>query len=150
MHKVSSFLDHDHARCDALYVQSVAFVIARDWERAAKRFSDFSDSLLRHMAMEESIVYPAFEEELGTATGPTQSMRSEHLLLRGLLHRLSESIEQKNVIEFSDHADTFRITMQQHNLKEEGILYPMVDRVLRRRHGELVSAMIAITTEEPQ
>lgn len=144
MNKVSKYLEHDHARCDNLYVRAVASVAARDWDQAAIRFPEFSEALRLHMEMEELVIYPAFEEVLGTTTGPTQTMRAEHKLLCEILHRLTEAIKRRNVIEFSDHADTFRLTTQQHNLKEEGMLFPLIDMMLRHRYDELVQAMTGL------
>jgi iron-sulfur cluster repair protein YtfE (RIC family) len=151
MNKVSKFLEHDHTRCDNLYLDAVACVAARDWDQAAIDFAAFAAALRLHMKMEESVIYPAFDEVLGTATGPTQTMRAEHQLLCELLHRMSVAIKHRNVIEFSDHADSFRLTTQQHNLKEEGMLFPLIDTMLRHRYDELVQAMTGLyRTVSPQ
>ncbi|HEU4776107.1 MAG TPA: hemerythrin domain-containing protein [Telluria sp.] len=144
MNEVSKYLEQDHARCDQLYADAVTHVAARDWEQAAVRFADFAEAQRLHIEMEESVLYPAFEQAAGTSTGPTLAMRAEHHLLREILFRLSEAINRRSVIEFSDHADTFHLITQQHNLKEEGMLFPLIDKMLRHRYDELVQAMTAM------
>ncbi|MES2116572.1 MAG: hemerythrin domain-containing protein [Pseudomonadota bacterium] len=144
MNKVSQFLEHDHARCDSLYVDVVNCVAARDWAQAALRFPEFAEAMQLHIDMEESVVYPAFEQALGNDSGPTRIMRAEHQLLREILHRMTAAILHRDLIEFSDHADTFRLTTQQHNLKEEGMLFPLVDKMLHHRYDELVQAMTGL------
>lgn len=144
MNEVSKYLEQDHARCDKLYADAVACVGARDWAQAAVRFADFAEAQRLHIEMEESVIYPAFEEAAGTSTGPTQAMRAEHHLLREILSRMSEAITRRSMIEFSDHVDTFRLITQQHNLKEEGMLFPLIDKMLRHRYDELVQAMTAM------
>ncbi|MBA5687851.1 hemerythrin domain-containing protein [Rugamonas apoptosis] len=141
MHKVSNYLAHDHSRCDGLYADAVAHVAAHDWDQAAISFLEFAEAMRRHVEMEERVVYPAFEELLANTAAPTQSLHAEHHLLCEIMHRMGMAIQRRDVIEFSDHADTFRLITEQHNLKEEGILFPMFDKLLRPRYDELVHAM---------
>ena len=145
MDTICSYLEYDHSRCDALFVQVVAYVVGRQWPHAERRFKDFEAAFTRHLTMEENIVFPAFEQVIGTAAGPTHALRLEHGQLRGLLARLTEAVEGNHVVDFFDHADAFRIVLQQHSLKEEGILYPMADRMLLEKRSELVASMAAIS-----
>lgn len=143
MEKLSIYCAKDHAQCDAMYHAVLASVTARDWPRAALRFAGFAQALTHHMAMEEMVLFTAFEQATRTHAGPIQLLRVEHQQLRGLMQRLAEAIAQCHLIDFADHADTFRIMLQQHSLKEDGILYPLADRVLQARHAELIGQMTA-------
>jgi hemerythrin-like domain-containing protein len=143
MEKLSIYLARDHAQCEAMYLAALASVTARDWPRAALRFAGFAQALTCHMAMEEMVVFTAVEQATGTHADPIQALRIEHQQLRGILQRLAGAIAQRHMIDFSDHADTFRIMLQQHSLKEDGILYPLADYVLRARHAELIEQMTA-------
>lgn len=147
MHKVSNYLAHDHDRCDGLYADAVALVAAHDWEQAAVSFLAFAEAMRRHVEMEERVIYPAFEQLLANTAAPTQSLHAEHQLLCEIMYRMSMAIKRRDVIEFSDHADSFRLTTEQHNLKEEGILFPMFDKLLRPRYDELVRAMDGLRAE---
>ena len=145
MDTICSYLAYDHARCDNLFVQAVAHVAAREWPRALKRTGDFESAFARHMEMEESIIFRALEGVIGTPDGPTADLRKEHELLRGLLARVSQAVQDRKIVDFFDFADTFRIMMRQHSLKEEGILYPMADRMLADQRADLVASMVAIS-----
>jgi len=45
---------------------------------------------------------------------------------------------------FAGHAETLHILMQQHNMKEEQVLYPMTDRLLGGQAADLVAQMSGI------
>ena len=145
MDTICSYLAYDHARCDALFVQAVDHVAAREWLPALKRTADFESAFARHMEMEESIIFRALEGAIGTCDGPTADLRKEHELLRGLLARVSQAVRDRKIVDFFDFADTFRIMLRQHSMKEEGILYPMADRMLADQRADLVASMVAIS-----
>ena len=76
------------------------------------------------------MLFPAFEAATGMSGGPTQIMRMEHAQMRDLLAQMDAALQQKNRDAFAGIADTLLIMMQQHNMKEENILYPMCDNSL--------------------
>ncbi len=143
MDTISNYLKQDHARCDALFQRVLDGIVARDWAQALTGYERFSAALARHIAMEETVVFRWFEQAIGSSNGPTQSMRMEHRQLRGVVQRLGEAIALAAVGDCATHADTLRITQAQHAIKEEGILYPLVDRMLCGHQAELIAAMSA-------
>ena len=62
--------------------------------------------------------------------GQTQVMRMEHQQMRNHLARISEAVSSGDREEILEVCETMMILMQQHNVKEEGILYPMADQHL--------------------
>ena len=74
--------------------------------------------------------------------GPTQVMRHEHAQMRDLIGQMDAAMEQKNADGFGGAAETLLVMMQQHNMKEENILYPMIDQAIGQ-DGELSSRMAA-------
>jgi hemerythrin-like domain-containing protein/uncharacterized protein (DUF2249 family) len=150
MDTICSYLEDDHSRCDALFVETVGCVAQRNWEPAERAFQAFERALQLHLAMEEDVIFSAFELVVSGEPAPTHGLRQEHRQMRGLLHRLSGAIEQRHVVDFFDHADTFRIVLQQHSMKEEGLLYPMADRMLSRKRAELIRAMVAMREAEAE
>ena len=69
--------------------------------------------------------------------GPTQVMRTEHRQMRDLLADLARAVAARRADDFAGHGETLVILMQQHNLKEENILYPMCDSSLAASGGDL-------------
>jgi iron-sulfur cluster repair protein YtfE (RIC family) len=146
MDTISAYLEKDHSRCDGFYLRSLACVATRDWQQAAELLDQFAQELQRHFTMEEEVVFAAFEAATGATSGPTESLRREHRQLSGILERLADAVAQRHVSDVADHADTFRIMLWHHALKEEGILHPLADRVLHGQHVELIGAMKAIAS----
>lgn len=130
MKPLSLEMQHDHGRCDALFAHAEAAADAGQWTDCATRTEAFVQAMANHFALEETVLFPAFEARTGMAGGPTQVMRQEHDQLRGLLGRFKTAAEMADAAQFADLAETLLILMQQHNLKEEHILYPMCDDVI--------------------
>jgi len=51
--------------------------------------------------------------------------------------------QKKNAQSYGGSAETLLITMQQHNYKEEQILYPIADRILAPTRDAVLAAMQA-------
>jgi DUF438 domain-containing protein len=62
--------------------------------------------------------------------GPTQVMRGEHVQMRELMDAACASLAAKDAEDYSGNAETLLVMMQQHNMKEENMLYPMCDQHL--------------------
>lgn len=131
MTALSETMQHDHARCDALFADAEAAAEGSDWATCQRGVAKFRQALLAHFAIEEDVIFPAFEARTGMTEGPTRVMRGEHAQMRALIDVLMQAAEDKDADAFADAAETLLILMQQHNMKEENILYPMCDQALR-------------------
>jgi hemerythrin-like domain-containing protein len=97
---------------------------------------------LTHFKKEEEVLFPAFEEQTGTAQGPTQVMVFEHEQVKGLIGKLAEAVENQDRDAYLSLAESMMILLQQHNMKEEQMLYAMCDRVIPKdKRDELIGAM---------
>ena len=76
--------------------------------------------------------------------GPSQTMRVEHAQMRALLEQLGDAIAGRDEDAYLGLADTLLVLMQQHNLKEEGMMYPMLDAALADRVDELLAGCRAL------
>ncbi|OOZ36881.1 hemerythrin domain-containing protein [Solemya velesiana gill symbiont] len=97
MTAITETLSGDHRRCDEIFAQVEEWISKDDWTRGEPGFAEFHEAMEHHFAMEEGVLFPAFEARTGQAMG------------------LSE---------------TLMMIMQQHNMKEEQMLYRMADQVL--------------------
>lgn len=141
MTTISGFLGDDHNRCDDLFAQAERSADAGNWEEAARDFEAFRTSLEQHLSAEEEILFPAFEQATGSSAGPTTVMRMEHAQMRDIVAEMAQALEQRDATDFLGSSETLNIMMQQHNLKEESILYPMCDRALGNRHDAIVGSL---------
>lgn len=144
MTTISDFLAPDHQRCDNLFAVAEAAAARGDWDNAATGFAHFQNAMLHHFAMEEEIMFPAFETRTGMTQGPTAMMRSEHRQMTDLLNQMAEAAARKDSDTFLGDAETLLIIMQQHNMKEEQMLYQMADQVLAGELEELIGRMRAM------
>ncbi len=96
------------------------------------------------------MLFPAFEEKSGMRMGPTQVMRGEHVQMRQLMDAASAALLQGegDGEEYSGHAETLLIMMQQHNLKEENVLYPLCDQHLSDQASTLLPRLQEMLTDK--
>ncbi len=120
----------DHKKCDLLFAQAENAASMGDWEDVGVAFNEFFQAMERHLGIEEQELFPAFEQETGILTGPTEMMRMEHDQMRALFSEMKNALEQQQADDYLGLADTLLILMQQHNIKEEQILYSMMDQRL--------------------
>ena len=119
-----------HKHCDDLFAAAEAAVNEHRWADGNAAHDRFQAEMLAHFATEEDVLFPAFEAASGMTGGPTQMMRFEHAQMRALLGALATTVAAGDGDGFGGTAETLLILMQQHNMKEENILYPMCDRAL--------------------
>ncbi len=143
---ISQYMTTEHRECDTLFAQTEALVADGDWEQAEKAYLHFADTTLLHFKKEEETIFPAFEAQTGSAQGPTQVMVFEHEQVRGLVGKMAEAIESKDRDAYLSLAESMMILLQQHNMKEEQMLYAMTDRVLPREKREEILAIIKEAT----
>ncbi|NEX62271.1 hemerythrin domain-containing protein [Noviherbaspirillum galbum] len=144
MTTISHYLSGDHGRCDDLFAECEMHAARQKWTEAVASCARFGALLERHFQMEEAVLFQAFELATGNASGPTRVMRLEHEQMRNMLASMRAALESRHADNFFGCADTLNTLMQQHNMKEENILYPMADNVLRPRAQEIIQAMTAL------
>ena len=127
---ISPYMQQSHRDCDALFVNAEASASEGNWADAATHFASFNNVLERHLNMEEQVLFPAFETETGQTGGPTAVMRMEHEQIRGLITELKTCLDSQDQQRFLGLTDSLMLLIQQHNMKEEQMLYPMTDQVL--------------------
>jgi hemerythrin-like domain-containing protein len=127
---VKTYLTEEHRQCDELYAKVEKLIQEDNWDNVLEAFDAFKKATLLHFKKEEDILFPAFEETTGIVMGPTQVMRMEHTQAKELIDRMEKAIKERNKNTFLSLGDTFMVLIQQHNMKEEQILYPMCDQHL--------------------
>lgn len=144
MDSITEYLAADHRRCDDHFARAEAQAADSNWTQVAIHLAEFERVLEHHFAMEEEVLFPAFEQASGSTQGPTAVMRMEHRQIRDLLGALNEALASGDREDFLGCADTLNTLIQQHNMKEEGILYQMSDRLLAQRRVEVLRDMAGI------
>ncbi|MCL2346191.1 MAG: hemerythrin domain-containing protein [Desulfobulbus sp.] len=136
MPRLTQILEDHHSRCDDSFAAAEAAVQGKRWQEATAHYQAFHAGMESHFSAEETLLFPTFESATGESGGPTQVMRGEHTQMRALLAAMAEAIEARDADEYAGQAETLLIMMQQHNLKEENILYPMCDSAIPPADGQ--------------
>ncbi len=134
-------LRHHHKYCDDLFVDAEAAAAEGNWPQCQVLLSRLGDAIEDHFRTEESLLFPAFEAATGMAGGPTQMMRIEHARMRELIGQMRSAQTAQSGDAFAGAAETLLVFMQQHNLKEENILYPMCDSSLAAQADGLAAQL---------
>jgi len=127
---ISQFMTNEHRECDNSFAEAEQAAANGNWEAAEKAFLAFSNETLTHFKREEEELFPTFETHTGTTEGPTQVMRYEHDQVRGLIGKLAEAVEAQDKDAYLSLCESMMILLQQHNMKEEQMLYAMCERLL--------------------
>lgn len=126
-----------HRECDDYFSDAESAVAKNNWSLANEKFKQFTNELTIHLDAEESILFPQFEQATGMTTGPTQVMRMEHEQMRSLLNDLSNALSSQSKDSFLGLSETLMVLMQQHNMKEEMMLYPMAQQHISNQNDLL-------------
>jgi len=122
---IVDFFSRDHRRCDSLYADAENAAHAGDAKHMSMICYRFIASMAHHFRMEEEGLFPAFENATGMRQGPTMVMRSEHEQMRGLMRQMHQAADAGDADLLLKAGGTLLFVMQQHNVKEEQMLYPM-------------------------
>jgi iron-sulfur cluster repair protein YtfE (RIC family) len=117
----------DHARLQRLF-ERFTELRALEPPAAGAALGEFVHGLETHMDLEERLLFPLFERCTGLEWGPTQTLRADHAQLRERLAEVTAA-----VCDDAAHAlnlKTLRSLLAAHDVREENLLYPVLDQML--------------------
>ncbi|OUR74038.1 hemerythrin HHE cation-binding protein [Arcobacter sp. 31_11_sub10_T18] len=143
---ISAFMTEDHRSCDEEFAQMEISVSQDKWDEAQNKFDTFTQNLEHHFNMEEAVMFPRFETKTGMMGGPTAMMRMEHEQMRNVLGQMKDDLKVKDKKHFFGLSESLMMLMQQHNMKEEQMLYAMVDVHLGEESEVIINEMQGLLT----
>ena len=139
---LAAFFAQDHRDCDARWADVEELLDTDNIEMARAAWQKYDTNMKRHLAMEEEVLFPAFDARSGMAGGgPVMVMKMEHQQMLGLLEQIGEAVEAGNAEEAMYIGDTLLMLIQQHNAREECELYPVAESLLASRWDELAARL---------
>ncbi len=132
MQPLSDIFIDQHRLCDERFAEVENAASRGEWEQADVAWQRFRASMEEHFENEETVIFPEYEQRVGVTTGPVHMMRMEHQQMRTLFEVLDAAISGHHKEQVLGVADTLMLMVQQHNMKEEQILYPMIDDQIRQ------------------
>ncbi|MCK5718789.1 MAG: hemerythrin domain-containing protein [Thiomargarita sp.] len=139
MKTITQVFSADHLQCNQLFAEIEEKAYKNDWQAVSSEFAHFRDMMERHFNIEEQTLFPAIEERTGQTSGPTAVMKMEHQQMRQVFDNMHKAVEQQDNEEYLGLSETLLILMQQHNAKEEQILYPMGDQILGTDVADIIA-----------
>ncbi len=127
---LSAYFTKQHREADAFWVALEAAEATKDAAQINGAFSRFDRSVRAHFLLEEEVLFPEFERATGMTDGPTAVMSAEHRQARALLDQMHSALDAADHDTLMDTGDTLMTFLQQHNMKEEGMLYRMSEHAL--------------------
>ena len=134
MTSISEDFTAEHRFCDDAFIRIEQLTHQGDWDAARSAAGAFIGVTEAHLRREEERLFPALEAAAPMANGPTGVMRAEHAQMRELFAAIDASLNAQDAESLGDALDTLLLLMQQHNAKEESVLYPLADRVIVDTH----------------
>jgi hemerythrin-like domain-containing protein len=141
MNSTDNWLVHEHSLYEDLLTECHDAVENEDWEGVNLIFSQLVMHLKRHIALEEEVLYPAYESAPHAPQGPTTALREEHSTIIRLLQDMAPVIrtrDSEHLLECLAHLEN---QMIKHHEKEEDIFLPMASLILNSRRDELSSRL---------
>jgi hemerythrin-like domain-containing protein len=137
MNDHANWLQHDHVDYEALLLDCQTAAEEEDWRAVKQLFEELVARVRVHMAMEEEILYPAYEEAMDAPQGPTQALREEHDEIHRLLRDLSRVLVANDSDIFLESLLPLEKVMTKHHEKEEEIFLPMAGHALLAQQDEI-------------
>ena len=134
---ITAFYEQDHDRLDELF-KTFHKLKRSDFPKAKKAFKEFKFGLQRHIVWEEEILFPLWGKETGiTEGGATSVMRTEHRQIEQQLEAIHRKVSEQNP-DSDQEEQALLALLGSHNMKEERVLYPGIDRVTSTEVREAV------------
>lgn len=139
---LEDMLEEDHRRCDDLFAAAESAAQQGDQQATERLFRRLEVGMERHFTIEEEGFFQEVEQRMGfMGGGPVAVMRDEHKQMRGMLRRLAGALADGNLEDFLAATETMLYLMEQHNMKEEQMLYPMAEDAFGAEMDELLQRL---------
>ncbi len=138
---VSVYHNSDHNRLDLILNSLVEAVREeKSFELQQSLFYLFKSGLLRHLHWEDAVLFPIFEREMKLKNCPIQSLKDQHaeihLALSNIEDTLDNEIDLEKIVALANYLD-------EHNTREEKLVYLAMDEVLDKDTQELMAVAIS-------
>jgi hemerythrin-like domain-containing protein len=127
---------HEHLNEMLLLHQEALLVL--DVGLALERLKQFELELRAHMRVEEDLLLPVYARAGRIQGGPIEFYTGEHKRMLEFLARFTENLEalranpanlKRGILKLFDEQALFKQLMQHHDMREQNILYPTLDKV---------------------
>ncbi|MEA1916797.1 MAG: hemerythrin domain-containing protein [Campylobacterota bacterium] len=127
---INEFMTQDHRACDEQFAEAENAVDAGNFAAGKIIFGEFVAHMLNHFDKEESVMFYDYNNGAASGCNPTSVMVMEHNQMRDIFTKMAEALEGENRDAFLGLSENLLFVMQQHNMKEEQMMYNLADNAL--------------------
>lgn len=141
MDTIVNILSRDHSHCDELLLQAELNMEKHRWELGLVMFRKFKQTLVRHLTVEETALFPALAEVMSASVPSINAMRVEHQKIMQVLRELDSAVGERDMDQFVGRAKALNLILQQHNCREEHMLYSISGQIPAAKKEQIIAAV---------
>jgi iron-sulfur cluster repair protein YtfE (RIC family) len=141
MSEPKNWLVHGHSDFEQLLHESMAAVEKWDWQQAKDLFHELSSQIEKHMAMEDEVLYPAYESFADLPQEPIRALKDEHEKINQLVGDVETVLDTNDSEHVLESMTRFEGILLDHHEKEESIFLPMAGHFLEPLKETLLERM---------
>ncbi len=140
---LSAFFEQDHRDCDARWADVEELLDTAGYRSGTAGLAEIRNRVCggTWRWKRKSCSRPLNRLPAWVAAGRPRSCAWSIKQMRGLLDQIGAAMESGDAEQAMDIGDTLLMLVQQHNIKEEGMLYPMAENVLAGSWPKLVELL---------
>jgi iron-sulfur cluster repair protein YtfE (RIC family) len=135
---LQKYFEDEHEQLDELLAELEHTLTANQVAHARQSLARFAGKLDRYIRGEELLLFPVFDQLAETAPVPTRAMREEHERLLQMATSISRCIERNELAVALAMLRKLRSVYLLHNVKEDGVIYPLVALAVPRASHDTV------------
>lgn len=125
-----NWLDHDHRKFESMVYRCRTASDAADWNEVKRLVGQLASAYSSHVAIEERVLFPAYEVLPGYPTEPTSSLKADHAQIFRLFGHVTKQLDEQAHAGLAEDLATLFRTLARHHEKEEEIFLPMASQAL--------------------
>ncbi len=142
-HNITEYLAWDHDGQEDELFETRDAIDRSDLITALARFETYQRKLIRHMRLEETILFPLIESLAPAISTAVTEMRHEHGHVRQALLAMRRALLAGALDTFRQASEDLELVLLAHEAREERFVYPVLDRCLSPEQRADVAARLA-------
>ncbi|MBT4518888.1 MAG: hemerythrin domain-containing protein [Halieaceae bacterium] len=136
-----NWLFHEHSVSEEMLEECIEQADLNLWSDCEATFGALMSMLKKHMAMEEEVLFPAYERHTDLPRNPVEALRSDHDQLVQLFCDIDEVLKTRDSEHLVDAIKPVVVAMNHHHDKEENFFLPMAGHLLLPYRDSIIEEM---------
>jgi hemerythrin-like domain-containing protein len=141
MNEAYDWLFHEHSGTEELLRECIEDAEMSSWENCQSNFDILVENLKTHIAMEEEVLFPAYERVKDLPQEPIRALRTEHNEIVRLLHDILIVLKTRDADHVVESMQPLETVLTGHHEKEEDFFLPLAGFFLMPHQSSLEQEM---------